>query len=52
MVMIDLANGTERTVEVDPNAIDLVFTSSGLPVMCYAGSAIPVIMDDLPESES
>ena len=52
MVMIDLANDTERTVEVDPNAIDLVFTSSGLPVMCYAGSAIPVIMDDLPESES
>lgn len=52
MVMIDLADGTERTVEADPNAIDLVFTSSGLPVMCYAGSAIPVIMDDLPESES
>ncbi len=48
VVRIDSTDGSESTVSTEPNAIDLVFTSSGLPVVCYAGSAVPVTFEEQP----
>ena len=52
-VRFDSETGEVTELEIEPNAIDIVFTSAGKPIICYAGSAEPVTFAPAPqESDS
>ena len=49
VIRFDPETGITSTAAIEPNAIDIVFTSSGKPVVCYAGSAVPVGFESAPQ---
>lgn len=46
LIRFDPGTGEVSTASIDPNPIDVVFTSTGKPIVCYAGSAVPVTFED------
>lgn len=42
VVLLDVYEKTDASITVEPNAIDIVFTSSGKPIICYAGNSYPL----------
>jgi WD40 repeat protein len=43
-VMVDLAEGTTKRIDIEPNAIDVVFAGDS-PLICYSGNAISLDFD-------
>ncbi len=49
VIRFDPETGTTAEIQTEPNAIDIIFTSTGKPIVCYAGSAVPVSFDSAPQ---
>ena len=48
----DPETGKTAEIQIEPNAIDIIFTSTGKPIVCYAGSAAPVSFDSAPQESA
>ncbi|MBR6427497.1 MAG: hypothetical protein IKS28_06700 [Clostridia bacterium] len=46
VLKIDPATGKCYNAPVQPNAIDIVFTTSGYPYVCFSGSALPLTFEE------
>ena len=52
VIRFDPETGKTAEVQIEPNAIDIIFTSTGKPIVCYAGSAAPVSFDSAPQESA
>ena len=52
VMMLDTENDEVKVCEAEPNAIDIVFTEAGLPLVCYAGKAVPVAFAEAESSDT
>ena len=46
VVKYDTESGEDLVSKIEPNAVDLVFTASGLPIVCHSGNAEPVFFEN------
>jgi hypothetical protein len=43
--MVDLEEGMTKRIDIEPNAIDVVFAGDS-PLVCYSGNAIALDFDE------